>query len=356
MGDRSSHHGKESAEGMYVACLARPTRGTTGVRTVVRAFELSWTVNHPIGGVTVHDHGSLTADRIGSHTSPSATWTARARLRHRTAALLILAARRDRTAPLSLPRHAASNRLEATSRRRGIMNGHQRSVSGQHDGHALSVERIIDAPAEAIFDSFIALYDSQRPEWVTSSQLDLRPGGHWSVAFQVPDGPAFREERVITAVERPRRLAYELTAVYKHAPGFATSVEVTIEAVLDGHRIRLVQSGFPTTGTRDDFAGAWPDVLRELAHRVSVLGSSSTRTILGAWSTSRALWCNCMMRRRCTLTSGCSRGRCCAPGPCRRGRRSTRWSGGSRSRWTTIPCRLVNSRACTRASAAAPAR
>ena len=48
-------------------------------------------------------------------------------------------------------------------------------MSGQHDGHALSVERVIDAPAEVILDS-----------------------------------------------------------------------------------IRLVQSGFPATGTRDDFAGAWP--------------------------------------------------------------------------------------------------
>jgi uncharacterized protein YndB with AHSA1/START domain len=51
------------------------------------------------------------------------------------------------------------------------------------------------------------LYDSQRPEWVTDSQLDLRPGGRWSVRFQMPDGPALREERAITTVERPRRLA-----------------------------------------------------------------------------------------------------------------------------------------------------
>jgi uncharacterized protein YndB with AHSA1/START domain len=149
------------------------------------------------------------------------------------------------------------------------MTSNQQSAAGQHDGHALSVERIIDAPAEVIFDAFIALYDSQRPEWVTSSQLDLRPGGRWSVAFQVPDGPAFREERVITAVERPRRLAYDMTAIYEHAPGFGTTVEVTIEAVPDGHRIRLVQQGFPTTDARDVFAGAWPDVLYELARRVS---------------------------------------------------------------------------------------
>ena len=137
------------------------------------------------------------------------------------------------------------------------------------NGHTLSVERVIDARPEAIFDAFIAMYDSQRPDWVTRSQLDLRPGGRWSVDFQVPGGPAFREERVITAVERPGRLAYDMTAVYEDAPTFSTTVEVTVQAVPDGQRIRLAQQGFPTTGTRDDFAGAWPDVLAELAHRVS---------------------------------------------------------------------------------------
>ncbi len=102
------------------------------------------------------------------------------------------------------------------------MNSH-RSPAGQHEGHVLGVERVIGPPPEAIFDAFVALYDSERPDWVTDSQLDLRPGGRWSVAFQVPDGPAFREERVITAVERPHRLAYDMTAVYDDAPGFATT-------------------------------------------------------------------------------------------------------------------------------------
>jgi uncharacterized protein YndB with AHSA1/START domain len=148
------------------------------------------------------------------------------------------------------------------------VSSNQQSPADRHEGYALSVERIIDAAPEAIFDAFIALYDSQRPDWVTDSQLDLRPGGRWSVAFQVPNGPAFREERVITAVERPYRLAYDMTAVYADAPGFATTVEVTIAAVPEGHRIRLAQRGFPTAETRDDFAGAWPDVLDELARRV----------------------------------------------------------------------------------------
>ncbi|MGN6680661.1 MAG: SRPBCC family protein [Streptosporangiaceae bacterium] len=148
------------------------------------------------------------------------------------------------------------------------MSGSQRPEAGQRDGHALSVERVIDASPETIFDAFIALYDSQRPDWVTGSQLDLRLGGRWSVCLQVPDGPAFREERVITALERPGRLAYDMTAEYAGAPGFATTVEITIEAVPGGQRLRLAQRGFPGPAIRDEFAGAWPDVLAELDRRV----------------------------------------------------------------------------------------
>ena len=153
------------------------------------------------------------------------------------------------------------------------MNGNPSSPADQHDRHVLRVERIIDAPPEAIFDAFVALYDRQRPDWVTDSQLDLRPGGRWSVAFQVPNGPAFREERVITALERPHQLAYDMTAQYEDALGFSTTVELTIEPVPEGQRVCLVQQGFPTMETRDEFANAWPDVLDELASRVSSPGA-----------------------------------------------------------------------------------
>ena len=91
----------------------------------------------------------------------------------------------------------------------------------QPDGHALSSERTIGASAAAIFDAFIALYDSQRPDWVTGSQLDLRPGGRWIVGFQVPDGPAFREDRILTIVERPRRIAYDMRVIQNGAARFS---------------------------------------------------------------------------------------------------------------------------------------
>lgn len=139
--------------------------------------------------------------------------------------------------------------------------------------HALDVDRVIAADAETVFDAFIGLYGADRPDWVTDSRLDLREGGRWDVAFQVPAGPAFREERVITALDRPRRLAYEVRAVYQDAPGFVTTVVVTVEPAPDGHRLRLVQQGFPTAGARDEFAGAWPDVLAEIARRVESGGA-----------------------------------------------------------------------------------
>ena len=84
-----------------------------------------------------------------------------------------------------------------------------------------------------------------------------------------PNEDPFREERVITAVERPNRLAYDATVSAEDQPSYDTTTEITITPVSGGHRIRLVQRGFPTTEARDEFAGAWPDVLAELDRRMS---------------------------------------------------------------------------------------
>ncbi|HEX4658712.1 MAG TPA: hypothetical protein VH307_15100 [Streptosporangiaceae bacterium] len=64
-----------------------------------------------------------------------------------------------------------------------------------------------------------------------------------------------------------------MTAGYGDVPGFKTMVEVTIEAVPVGHRVRLVQL-FPTMEACNDFAGAQPDVLAELSRRVSLTGQT----------------------------------------------------------------------------------
>ena len=64
------------------------------------------------------------------------------------------------------------------------------------------MEREIAASPEECFDAFVALYDSDRPEWVTESDLDLRVGGRWHVRFDPAPNPPFREERTVTDVHR----------------------------------------------------------------------------------------------------------------------------------------------------------
>ena len=95
----------------------------------------------------------------------------------------------------------------------------------------LSVDHEIAAPPEDCFDAFVALYDTDRPAWVTESDLDLRVGGRWHVRFHPAPDPPFREERTVTDVHRGRELGYH--ARIQDDDGherFATQVLVTFES------------------------------------------------------------------------------------------------------------------------------
>src|SRR5438034_9414032 len=57
--------------------------------------------------------------------------------------------------------------------------------------YELRMERLFDAPPEVVFDAFVdpdaqgELYadDEGDPRWVVESEMDLRDGGTWSIAF-----------------------------------------------------------------------------------------------------------------------------------------------------------------------------
>ena len=85
------------------------------------------------------------------------------------------------------------------------------------------------------------------------------------------------------------------------------------------------------------------------AHTRTARRARSAATILGRWPRCPASSSSCTTRRRCTSTSACSPARCCARGPCPKGLRSTRRSGGWPCRSRTTPWRPVSSRACTKA-------
>ena len=134
--------------------------------------------------------------------------------------------------------------------------------------YELHIEDIIEAAPKAVLDSFIDMYGKNRPAWIHRSQLDLRVGGEWKVDFGPPGPPAFHEDRVITAYEPERRLAYAMTATYPDAPPLQTTVEIECEILRNKTRIALTQRGFPTVERRDQFESAWRDVLALLKNSV----------------------------------------------------------------------------------------
>jgi uncharacterized protein YndB with AHSA1/START domain len=137
----------------------------------------------------------------------------------------------------------------------------------------LSVEHPVDASPEDCFDAFVALYDSDRPDWVTGSELDLRVGGRWHVRFHPAPDPPFREERTLTDVHRGVELGYH--ARIQDDAGherFATRVLVTFAPGAGGTTLRLTQTGFDDEATRDEFAANWPSVLEEVGRRARRLG------------------------------------------------------------------------------------
>ena len=134
----------------------------------------------------------------------------------------------------------------------------------------LSVEHHIDSAPEDAYDAFVALYDRERPEWVTESDLDLRVGGRWHVRFHPAPNPPFREERTLTDVHRGVELGYH--ARIQDDDGherFATQVLVTFDGEAGGTTVRLTQTGFEDESTRDEFAANWPAVLEEVDRRLT---------------------------------------------------------------------------------------
>jgi uncharacterized protein YndB with AHSA1/START domain len=132
----------------------------------------------------------------------------------------------------------------------------------------LHVERSIAAAPEAVFDAFVGIHGDAHPDWIVDARVDLRVGGEWHVTFEPPGVGRFEERRTIARLERPHALAYDLRVV--PADGgreFTAHVAIAFERAGDATLVRLEERGFPDAETRDDFAGAWPDVLALLEQR-----------------------------------------------------------------------------------------
>lgn len=136
----------------------------------------------------------------------------------------------------------------------------------------LRIERLIHASPEVVFDAFIdpdaqeVLYDDENdPTWAVSSELDLRPGGIWTIAFGPAGGEPNRETNVFTEIERPRKLAFDSTMfLTDEGRSLDTKVIVTFDDQDGKTLLTIVQTGFDRREDRDGIEGGWPSILDAL--------------------------------------------------------------------------------------------
>jgi uncharacterized protein YndB with AHSA1/START domain len=151
--------------------------------------------------------------------------------------------------------------------------------------YELTVERVIEAPAEVVFDAFTDA-DAQRawmrdpddPDAILETRCDLRVGGTWVVTWGPSRDELYRETNLFQVVDRPRRLVMTTTSTTPDGARLDTSTEVTFEEQAGKTRMTVVQRGFPTAEVRDYFAStAWANVLEALDRFVHERSSQDDR-------------------------------------------------------------------------------
>ena len=137
------------------------------------------------------------------------------------------------------------------------------------ESHEFEAERLIGAEPDTLFDGFIELYEGgDRPDWILSSEMERHVGGKWVVELKPPHMESVTETRIITELDRPRRLAYSMTMPgVGSAEPVSTEVGLSFEAQGAQTLVKLDQRGFRTKQQAENFAWAWPQVLELLSGR-----------------------------------------------------------------------------------------
>jgi uncharacterized protein YndB with AHSA1/START domain len=141
----------------------------------------------------------------------------------------------------------------------------------------LTIERLIDAPPEVVFDAFVdpdaqtVLYDDETDAtWTVESELDLRAGGIWTIAFGKAGEEPYRETNVFAEVERPRRIVFDSKLfMVDDRRNVETSVTVTFEDRDGKTLLTIVQTGFEREQDRDGIREGWSSIIDALERVVA---------------------------------------------------------------------------------------
>lgn len=131
----------------------------------------------------------------------------------------------------------------------------------------LRIERVFDAPPEAIFDIWTTR--DAMSEWyrdgdgwrVAVTELDVRVGGGYRIEFGPHGAAPFVEHGRYLEIDRPHRLVMSETLEGVEAPWADTQVTVEFHGEAGKTRCILIHERFPSGYHRDLAAGGWPGFL-----------------------------------------------------------------------------------------------
>jgi uncharacterized protein YndB with AHSA1/START domain len=169
---------------------------------------------------------------------------------------------------------------------------------------AFSVERAIEivAPVDTVFSFFT---DNKRfaAWWGAGSSIEPRVGG--KVEVVLPGG--VKAGGVVEVFEPPRRIRFSWGySGSKTIPIGASRLEITLEPVAAGTRVRLLHSGIPTQADIPEQAQGWRYHMALFGKAVSAVAHARMAAVadewFAAWNTPDAAECKRLL------------GKCAAPG------------------------------------------
>lgn len=149
-------------------------------------------------------------------------------------------------------------------------------MSDTPDDTTLHIERVIDAPREAVFAAWTTA--DAMEEWYRDGddfvarvlELDVRVGGGYRVEWGPEGQSPHREYGVYEVVDPPTRLVMTETLQTSDGGGWAnTRVTVELEEQDGKTLLKLTHENFPSRDHRDGATGGWPGFLDRIERLVT---------------------------------------------------------------------------------------
>lgn len=149
------------------------------------------------------------------------------------------------------------------------MNTATATTESRTADRTLTIERVFKASPEKVFKAWTdpaILVKWWGPEGFDTPEceMDVRAGGAWRTKMVSPDGQSHTVSGVYREISPPKRLVMTWAWEQEGERGHETTIEVTFAPSGTGTKMRLVQSVFESTNSRDMHNQGWTSTFNDL--------------------------------------------------------------------------------------------